>query len=237
MPECLTSLLDSSDANKVWSWLPCGVACSAGELVELQSTLAGTTWTTASTNLAATSCGGGLVRSGSQYVLTDLAGRVAQSRDSSGTLVASATYDVYGVQRAGTGVFAAGIIRKTYGGNNEDGVSSFLKGRGGKHEWTVRPPVYIYPQWPILDDRIGPSWGYGNYCGKDRVGVAGPFEGQRPLDAVDSCCQKHDSATYGKWFPTQTNRADCDLVECIMKADCKGDAVCLKAKIEWAPSL
>ena len=129
MPECLTSLLDSSDANKVWSWLPCGVACKAGELVELQSSLAGSMWGTASTNLAATSCGGGLVRSGSQYVLNDLFGRVAQARDSSGTLVASATYDVFGVQRTGSGAFAAGIIRKTYGGNNEDGIALFAVSR------------------------------------------------------------------------------------------------------------
>ena len=115
--------------NNVWSWLPCGVACKAGELVELQSTLAGTTWTTASTNLAATSCGGGLVRSGSQYVLNDLFGRVAQARDSSGAVVASATYDVFGVQRTGTGAFSGGIVRQTYGGNNEDGLMAFQQAR------------------------------------------------------------------------------------------------------------
>ena len=129
------------DAN-VWSWLPCGVACKAGELVELQSTLAGTTWSTASTNLAATSCDGGLVRSGSQYVLIDLFGRVAQARDSSGTLVASATYDVIGVQRTGSGAFAAGIIRKTYGGNNEDAINSFLRARAisGRHYALMQKP-------------------------------------------------------------------------------------------------
>jgi len=129
MPECLISLLDSSDANKVWSWLPCGVACKAGELVELQSSLAGSMWGTSSTNLAATSCGGGLVRSGSQFVLNDLFGRVAQARDASGALVASATFDTFGVQRGGSGSFTAGIVRKTYGGNNEDGLKSFSASR------------------------------------------------------------------------------------------------------------
>jgi YD repeat-containing protein len=116
------------DAN-VWSWLPCGVACKAGELVELQSTLAGTTWTTASTNLAATSCGGGLVRSGSQFVLNDLFGRVAQARDSSGVLIASITFDKLGVQRTGSGSFAAGITRRIYASNNEDGIVSFVRSR------------------------------------------------------------------------------------------------------------
>ncbi len=60
-----------------WIWFPCGVQCSAGELVEMQSTLAGSSWSTTSTNLARSACGvPGLVPSGSQYVLPDLFGRV-----------------------------------------------------------------------------------------------------------------------------------------------------------------
>ena len=127
----------------------------AGELVELQSTLAGSTWSTASTNLAATSCGGGLVRSGSQYVLIDLFGRVAQARDSSGTLVASATYDVFGVQRTGSGAFAAGIIRKTYGGNNEDGISAFLGSRAQIMGGILLPPPWTPPAgWKICPNGL-----------------------------------------------------------------------------------
>lgn len=113
-----------------WDWFPCGVQCSAGELVEMTSTLAGSSWTTSATNLARSSCGGpGLVRSGSQWVLPDLFGRVRLAMSSSGSTVASAVFDSLGVQRFGTGTLASGVIRNTYGSGDEDGLNSMLHGR------------------------------------------------------------------------------------------------------------
>lgn len=220
--------------NNVWSWLPCGVACKAGELVELQSTLAGTTWSTANTNLAAISCGGGLVRSGSQYVLNDLFGRVAQARDSSGTLVASSTYDVFGVQRTGSGAFAAGIIRKTYGGNNEDGLSAFLRLRslppiprpplvsppGPYPGRSYGAPSYKYPGDPFFDGKKGTGWSYGNWCGR--------FRGSGlPFDDLDACCEVHDKCMNA---PKPNWLCHCMLVACAATVNCKPGSDCERAK-------
>jgi len=215
------------DAN-VWSWLPCGVACSAGELVELQSTLAGTTWTTASTNLAATSCGGGLVRSGSQFVLNDLFGRVTQARDPSGSLVASANFDTFGVQRSGNGTFAAGVIRKTYGGNDEDGLRSFMRLRDLPSPIPPQPgrrsygaPQYMYPANPFFDPKPGTGWSYGNWCGR--------FRGSGlPFDDLDSCCELHDACLKR---PKPNWQCHCRLAMCSIMIECK-TSTCKEAQIQ-----
>jgi len=118
-------------AKSVWSWFPCGVACSAGELTELTSDLTGATWTTASSSLTRPGCGGGglPLRIGAQVPLPGLFGQTAAVTDSSATVVATAVFDAFGVQRFGTGTLSAGVLRATYGNGNEDGMSAFLNGR------------------------------------------------------------------------------------------------------------
>jgi hypothetical protein len=114
-----------------WSWFPCGVACSAGELVEMQSTLAGSSWSTVSTNLKGPGCSSGLARGGTQWVLKDLLGRVSRSTDGSGNTVATAIFDMDGVARYGTGTLSSAVIRDTYGAGNEDGLNAMIQSRGG----------------------------------------------------------------------------------------------------------
>ncbi len=71
-------------ANNVWDWYPCGVACCAGDLVTLRSTNVGTTWAVLETRLdQATVLNGtpflgsmdsGILRMGSEHVVTDAFG-------------------------------------------------------------------------------------------------------------------------------------------------------------------
>jgi len=130
--------------------------CSAGELAELVSTDGGTTWSTASTNLSAPSCGGGLVRAGGQFVLRDLRGSVARAVSAAGTVTATAVFDALGVQRSGTGALASGVIRDTYGNGNEDGMTAFLNQRSlqmRSPEYTEKTCDVIHSGWIDKCDR------------------------------------------------------------------------------------
>ena len=61
--------------NSVWTWYPCGVACTAGESVEQTSNLTGNTWTTSALYLKSGSgCGANIIRRNSEYHHFDLQG-------------------------------------------------------------------------------------------------------------------------------------------------------------------
>ena len=76
-----------------------------------------------------------LVRSGSQFVLPDLFGRVRLALNSSGSTVASAVFDSLGVQRHGSGTLASGLVRNAYGAGDEDGLAGFLGSRSGGQDY------------------------------------------------------------------------------------------------------
>jgi hypothetical protein len=95
----------------------------------MQSTLAGSSWSTVSTNLKGPGCSSGLARGGAQWVLKDLLGRVSRSTDGSGNTVATAIFDMDGVARYGTGTLSSAVIRDTYGSGNEDALEAHLVGR------------------------------------------------------------------------------------------------------------
>jgi hypothetical protein len=175
-----------------WSWFPCGVACSAGELVEMQSTLAGSSWATVSTNLKGPGCSSGLARGGTQWVLKDLLGRVSRSTDGSGNTVATAIFDMDGVARYGTGTLSSAVIRDTYGSGNEDGLLAFLRSR-------------LLRQFP------NPWVLHGRWCG---ISNGGPGE---PIDAVDRCCMEHDKCLSSNPFFAAIlfRHCACAMVACL----------------------
>jgi len=109
--------------NNSWTWLPCGVACCAGELTELSSDLSGSTWTTLGVGLR----GRGLVRWNSDYSLTDFFGRPTAVGSSSG--VTTAIFDAFNVRRGGSATLSRGAIRAIQGGNDDDGLDSWISSR------------------------------------------------------------------------------------------------------------
>ena len=87
-------------AGNVWTWYPCGVACSAGELVEQTSDLTGTTWATSGLYLrAGTGCSSQLMRRNSEYHHADMMGNYGVITNSTGTILSSNLYDSFRVQR------------------------------------------------------------------------------------------------------------------------------------------
>jgi len=115
-------------ANK-WTWYPCGVACSAGELVEMSSDLTGATWTTTSTSLTTGGCGTSLIRSDALFVVNDSRGNVTTITGANADTIATTVYDANGVRRAGSGSLTPGVIRAIYGSGNEDSMGSFSNAR------------------------------------------------------------------------------------------------------------
>lgn len=77
----------------VWYWYPCGAACSAGELVVLQSTNSGSTWTVAQRNVG-----------GSQQNSDTLmpSGTSVSTNRYSGGVLTSDVRDAFGALRSGT---------------------------------------------------------------------------------------------------------------------------------------
>ena len=84
-------------AGGVWDWYPCGVACSAGELVTLRSTDGGTTWTT----YKKTTKGPVLLTEGSSFVLSSMNSTIDASASSTGSLEGVRLQDSMGVVRSG----------------------------------------------------------------------------------------------------------------------------------------
>ncbi len=93
--------------NNVWTWYPCGVACTAGDLVEETSDLTGNVWTASASYLRA---GGGcssriISRSGETHHF-DLIGAAGVVTNSSGTIVSSHLYDAFSATRFTSGTAA-----------------------------------------------------------------------------------------------------------------------------------
>ena len=94
-------------AGNVWTWFPCGVACSAGELVEQTSDLTGTTWATSGLYLrAGGGCSSQLVRRNTEYHHPDLSNNVGIITNATGTILSNRLYDNFSVARyvSGTSV-------------------------------------------------------------------------------------------------------------------------------------
>ncbi len=83
-------------SNNEWVWYPCGVACCAGSLVEKQSDLTGSSWTTSAQYLR----GNGLVGRNGEYHLPDINGVNAVITSTTGAVLSSNVYDKFGVQQA-----------------------------------------------------------------------------------------------------------------------------------------
>lgn len=93
--------------NNVWTWYPCGVACTAGDLVEETSDLTGNVWTASASYLRA---GGGcssqiISRSGETHHI-DLLGAAGVITNSSGTIASSNLYDAFSATRFTSGTAA-----------------------------------------------------------------------------------------------------------------------------------
>ena len=86
-------------SNNVWTWYPCGVACCAGELVEMQSDLTGNSWTPSAQYLR----GLGPIRRNGEYHHFDPVGNAGVITSSSGTILSSNLYDQFGTIRYASG--------------------------------------------------------------------------------------------------------------------------------------
>ena len=84
--------------NNVWVWYPCGVACSAGELVEEVSDLSGGVWNVQALYLrAGGGCSSLLVRRNGEYHHGDVLDNKGVITDGSGNVLSSNVYDAFGV--------------------------------------------------------------------------------------------------------------------------------------------
>ena len=82
-------------AGGIWTWYPCGVACSAGELVEQQSDLTGQTWTTTALYLQ----GQSIVSRNGEYHHFDNRNTAGVITNISGSVLSNNLYDNFGVAR------------------------------------------------------------------------------------------------------------------------------------------
>ena len=102
-----------------WTWYPCGVACSAGELVEQQSNLTGATWTTVGQQLRIGSgCSSILLKRNAEVHHADLTGSIPLISDSNSNTISSNTYDVFKNLMSSTG--AAGTPCRFEGRSNSE---------------------------------------------------------------------------------------------------------------------
>ncbi|HLH78951.1 MAG TPA: hypothetical protein VKV29_01570 [Chthonomonas sp.] len=96
--------------NNVWVWYPCGVACSAGELVEEVSDLSGGVWKVQALYLrAGGGCSSLLVRRNGEYHHGDVLGNKGVITDGSGNVLSSNVYDAFGVS-----MFISGSAQTPY---------------------------------------------------------------------------------------------------------------------------
>jgi YD repeat-containing protein len=96
--------------NNVWVWYPCGVACSAGELVEEVSDLSGGVWNVQALYLrAGGGCSSLLVRRNGEYHHGDVLGNKGVITDGSGNVLSSNVYDAFGVS-----MFTSGSAQTPY---------------------------------------------------------------------------------------------------------------------------
>jgi len=96
--------------NNVWVWYPCGVACSAGELVEEVSDLSGGVWNVQALYLrAGGGCSSLLVRRNGEYHHGDVLVNKGVITDGSGNVLSSNVYDAFGVS-----MFTSGSAQTPY---------------------------------------------------------------------------------------------------------------------------
>ncbi|MDE2126192.1 MAG: hypothetical protein KGJ62_06355 [Armatimonadetes bacterium] len=81
----------------VWTWFPCGVACSAGDLVEQTSDLTGQSWSTSAVYLRGMGCGSSIYRRNSEWHLFDAGGTAGVITDGSANVLSNNLYDAFGV--------------------------------------------------------------------------------------------------------------------------------------------
>ena len=87
-----------------WTWYPCGVACSAGELVEQQSDLTGATWTTGGQFLrVGARCDSLLLTRNSICHLTDIDENTVMMLDQNTASQYTALFDGFGALMASSG--------------------------------------------------------------------------------------------------------------------------------------
>ena len=84
-------------AGGVWTWFPCGVACSAGDLVEQTSDLTGQSWSTSALYLRGMGCGSSIYRRNSEWHLFDDSGTAGVITDGSANVLSNNLYDAFGV--------------------------------------------------------------------------------------------------------------------------------------------
>ena len=105
-----------------WTWYPCGVACSAGELVEQQSDLTGATWTTIGQQLrVGAGCASMLLRRNSDNFHSNLSDISSVTTDPTGAISSSVVYDEFSVQQYSSAITPPCAI---------DDELSFLQARG-----------------------------------------------------------------------------------------------------------
>jgi len=197
----------------VWTWYPCGVACSAGELVEQTSDLTGNAWTTSALYMKANNgCTANIIRRNGEYHYPCLTGEITTFGDANGAILASRIYSYFGVQQSGQGTAGSPMI---YSGQ-----------RALQENMQAADTCIVVVDTAVALTNLCGQRGlppiYGNYCG--------PFTppGQPPpIDALDTCCQTHDNC-YGSIVPgcgfrdSRLHCKKCDKALCL----CAGAAVC-----------
>lgn len=112
-------------AQNVWNWYPCGVACSAGELVVLETTIGGSTWATGATFLEQ-------ARAGAVWRSQGINGRMDVVTDSANQLVERLVRDDYRVSRKGSIDQAAMLVAALLMEDckeDDDSLVSYIDGR------------------------------------------------------------------------------------------------------------
>jgi hypothetical protein len=132
--------------NNVWVWYPCGVACSAGELVEEVSDLSGGVWNVQALYLrAGGGCSSLLVRRNGEYHHGDVLGNKGVITDGSGNVLSSNVYDRFRVAMYTSGS-AQTPYRPAAGLLDEEGLIASVGGRSYMMPQRVLPlsvPWYI----------------------------------------------------------------------------------------------
>ena len=102
-------------ANNVWMWYPCGVACCAGQLVEMQSNLMGNSWTPSAQYLRGLTT----VRRNAEFHHPDPMSTFGMVTGTNGAVVSNNLYDNFGQARYVQGTAQTPL---RYGQMEEEGL-------------------------------------------------------------------------------------------------------------------
>ena len=136
-------------ANNVWTWYPCGVACCAGQLVEMQSDLTGNSWTPSVQYLR----GLGTIRRNGEYHHFDPMGNAGVITNNSGSVVSSNLYDSFDVPRYAQGSAQtpqrfSGLLTSDEGLlRDQSGSNGYIPNRNTQ---TLKPAIGLPLPWPVL---------------------------------------------------------------------------------------